>query len=183
MNGLDIAILCILGFTFIRGIMTGLMQSVSGFVGALAGFYAGFMYYPLFGEVLSQWFGPGALINIISFFIIFCSVLLIISLLGRLLKWIMKIAFLGWVDRLGGGLLGILKGGVIVTVIVIALTTFLPSNTKLLKDSQFIPYVSGVSEIMMKMVPKDLNKATFNNKMDQLKRIWEDREFKQNDKK
>lgn len=181
MNGLDIAVLCIVGFTFVRGIMTGLMQSVSGVIGAIAGFYAGFMYYPALTDFLSEWFKPGPAINIISFFVIFCCVLLIISLLGHLIKWIMKIAFLGWVDRMGGGILGLFKGGVIVSVIVIVLTTFLPSDNSILKKSQLVPYISGFSETMMKMVPKELNKKAFESKMDQLKRMWEDKEFKANE--
>lgn len=176
MNGLDIAIVCILGFTLIRGIMTGLMQSISGFIGAIAGFYTAYYYYPMLAQELSRWVNNDTAVNILSFFIIFCAVLLIVTLLGKLLKWIMKIAFLGWVDRLGGALIGLLKGGIVVGVIVIVLTTFLPSGSPLLKGSRVLPYFSVVSETMMESLPKEAAGNGFKPKMKELKRIWKNTE-------
>ena len=176
MNGLDIAILCILGFTLIRGIITGLMQSISGFIGSIAGFYAAYYYYPMLAEVLSKWIKNETGVNILSFLLIFCVVLLFVTLLGWVLKWIMKIAFLGWVDRLGGGILGLLKGGIISAVIVIVLTTFLSSGNTLLKKSKIVPYVSGISETMMELIPDKMSHKGFKPKMEELKQIWQDTE-------
>ncbi|MDY0131515.1 MAG: CvpA family protein [Desulforegulaceae bacterium] len=173
MNGLDIAILCILGFTLIRGIMTGLVQSVSGVIGAVAGFYGAYFYYPTLADFLGNWVEPGSALNIASFFIIFCAIVIIVTILGKILKWIMKIVFLGWVDRLGGGVVGFLKGGIIVSVLVIVLTTFLPPKSSLLKESSLIPYVSSFSELMMEVVPSDFKDGSFNLNMETLKKLQE----------
>ncbi|MGM0417815.1 MAG: CvpA family protein [Thermodesulfobacteriota bacterium] len=178
MNGLDIAIVCILGFTLIRGIMTGLMQSVSGIIGAVAGFYSAYLYYPLVSDILAQWFKPGQAVNIVSFFIIFCVVLIAVTLLGKLLKWFMKIVFLGWVDRMGGAVLGLLKGGLVSAVLVAALTTFLSPASPVLKDSKLVPYISGTSETMMELVPEDITKNSFSPNLDELKKVWEKAEEK-----
>lgn len=183
MNGLDIAILCILGFTLIRGVMTGLIQSVSGVIGSVAGFYAAYFYYPSLSEFLKQWMEPGTVLNMVSFFAIFCGVLIAVTILGRILKWLMKIVFLGWVDRLGGGAVGLLKGGIIVSVLVIALTSFLSPKSPLLKDSAVLPYVSKVSELMMEIVPADFKGNSFKLNMETLKKIREKAEEKlKNDK-
>ncbi|MGE4518501.1 MAG: CvpA family protein [Desulfobacteraceae bacterium] len=178
MNGLDIAILCILGFTLIRGIMTGLVQSVSGVIGAVAGFYAAYFYYPTLAGFLEKWVEPGSVLNIASFFVIFCAVVIVVTILGRVLKWILKIVFLGWVDRLGGGVLGFIKGGIIVSVLVIALTTFLPPRSTILKNSSLLPYVSGFSEVMMELVPSDFKGNSFNLNMETLKKLREKAEEK-----
>ncbi len=171
MNGLDIAIVCIMGFTLTRGLMTGLMQSISGLIGALAGFYGGYLYYPALAALLSKWINPGTFLKIVSFLIIFCGIVILISILGRLLKWIMKIAFLGWVDRLGGGVIGFLKGLVFVSALVIILTVFLPSGSPLLKKSVLLPYVSNVSETMMQAIPEDVRSRDFFKKMKSLKEV------------
>jgi membrane protein required for colicin V production len=178
MNGLDIAIVCILGFTLIRGIMTGLIHSVSGVIGSVAGFYAAYFYYPALADFLKQWVEPGSVLNIASFFAIFCAVLIVVTILGHILKWIMKIVFLGWVDRLGGGLVGLLKGGIIVSVLVIALTTFLPPKSPILKNSAIFPYVSIVSELIMEIVPSDFKEDSFKLNMETLKKIREKAEEK-----
>lgn len=178
MNGLDIAIVCILGFTIVRGIMTGLMQSISGFIGSIAGFYAAYFYYPKLADFLSKWLEPGNTLKIISFFIIFTIVLLVITIIGRIMKWLMKIAFLGWVDRLGGGVIGLLKGGILSAVLIIVLTTFLPQKDPLLKDSKMVPYISGLSKTMMQLIPEKMNKKGFDLKMDELNKIWKETEKK-----
>ncbi|MCB9493833.1 MAG: CvpA family protein [Desulfobacteraceae bacterium] len=178
MNGLDIAILCILGFTLVRGIMTGLVQSVSGLIGAVAGFYAAYFYYPALADFLKKWVEPGSALNIASFFVIFCAVVIVVTLIGRMLKWIMKIVFLGWVDRLGGGLIGLLKGCIVVSALVIVLTTFLPPKSPVLKNSTILPYVSEVSELMMELVPSDFKGDAFKINMDSLKKLKEKAEEK-----
>jgi membrane protein required for colicin V production len=183
MNGLDIAILCILGFTLIRGIMTGLVQSVSGVIGAVAGFYGAYFYYPVLAKFLGKWVEPGSVLNIASFFVIFCAVVIVVTIIGRLLKWVMKIVFLGWVDKLGGGLIGLLKGGIIVAVLVIALTSFLPPKSSVLKNSSLLPYVSGFSEVMMELVPSDFKSSSFSVNMETIKKLREKAEEKiKNDK-
>jgi membrane protein required for colicin V production len=95
----------------------------------------------------------------------------------------MKIVFLGWVDKLGGGLIGLLKGGIIVAVLVIALTSFLPPKSSVLKNSSLLPYVSGFSEVMMELVPSDFKSSSFSVNMETIKKLREKAEEKiKNDK-
>lgn len=171
MNLFDIIVVIILGYCIIRGIFRGLVKEVASIIGVLGGFYAAYTYYPLVAKPLSKWIVDTGYLNILSFLIIFCGIFLVISILGVIINYILKIAFLGWFDRFCGALFGTVKGILIVSVLLIALTSFLPKGTPVVKDSFLAPRVTLVSEKMAKVVSKDMKHA-FEAKIKDLKAAW-----------
>jgi membrane protein required for colicin V production len=171
MNPFDIIIIVILGYSLVRGVFRGLVKEVSSIVGVLGGFYAAFTYYTLLAKFLSGLIKEPAYLNILSFLIIFCSVLIIVGVLGIIIKYLLNIAFLGWVDRIGGVGFGLVKGVLIVSILFISLTTFLPKGSAFLKNSMLAPHVSWVSEKMAKVVSKEM-KQDFIAKLGELKKTW-----------
>ena len=171
MNFFDIIIVIILGYCVIRGIFRGLIKELSSLIGVLGGFYAAFTYYMILAKPLSKWITNSGYLNIISFLILFCGVFLIISILGIIINYLLKIAFLGWADRICGAGFGAIKGILIVSVLLIALTSFLPKGTPVVKNSLLAPHVTLVSENMAKVVSKDM-KHVFSKKIAALKKAW-----------
>jgi membrane protein required for colicin V production len=171
MNPFDIIIIVILGYSLVRGIFRGLVKEVSSIVGVLGGFYASFTYYPKLAKLLSGLIRETAYLNILSFLIIFCSVLIVVGILGIIIKYLLNIAFLGWVDRIGGVGFGFIKGILIASVLFITLTAFLPKGSAFLKNSMLAPRVSWVSEKMAKVVSKQM-KQEFIAKLGELKKAW-----------
>jgi len=153
MNFLDITIIIILGFSVIRGVFRGLIKELSSIIGVLGGFYAAYSYYMVLARPLSRWISN------------------IISILGVVIKYVLNIAFLGWVDRICGAGFGITKGILIASVLLITLTAFLPKNAPVIKDSMLAPHVTLVSEKMAKVVSKDM-KHKFTAKLAELKKAW-----------
>lgn len=174
MNLLDIFITVVLAYCLIRGIFRGLIKEVSAIVGVLAGFYAAYTHYPVVADLLERWVANTAYLNILSFLVIFCSVFILVSVLGIIIKYILKIAFLGWVDRICGAGFGLVKGILIVSVVLITLTAFLQKGTPLIRDSLLAPHVTVISEKMAKVVSKDMKRA-FGDKLDELKKAWDKR--------
>jgi len=172
MNYLDIIIVVILSYCVIRGVFRGLVKELSSIIGVFGGFYAAYTYYMVVAKLLSEWIANPGYLNILSFMIIFCGVFLVISILGVIINYLLKLAFLGWFDRFCGAVFGAMKGMLIVSVILIALTTFLPKGTPVIKDSLLSPHVTLVSEKMIKVVPKDMKDA-FSTKIKELKKEWE----------
>jgi len=156
MNLLDLVILAVMAYCLIRGIFRGLIKELAAIVGVFAAFYAGYTYYPLVAGFLDRWITDSGYLNILSFFILFCFVFLSISILGVVIKYLLNIAFLGWVDRLCGAVFGILKGTLIVAVLLIALTAFLQRGTPLIRDSLLAPHVMHLSRKMAKVVPHNM---------------------------
>ncbi|MBW2368996.1 MAG: CvpA family protein [Deltaproteobacteria bacterium] len=171
MNLFDIVILVIIGFCLIRGGFRGLIKEVAAIVGVLGGFYGAYRYYQILGGILSKWISTDAYSNIVSFLIIFCTVFLIINILGIIIRYAMNIVFSGWLDCLGGVVFGLFKGALIVSVLFFALTTFLPMGTPLIQQSKLAPFVSEVSEVMAQLVSEDM-KVKFSSKIQELKKSW-----------
>jgi membrane protein required for colicin V production len=171
MNLLDIIIAVIVVFCLIRGVFRGLVKEISSVIGVLVGFYAGYTYYPLVTKYLKAWINPSAYLNIIAFLLLFGAVFILISIMGVIIKYLLNIAFLGWIDRVGGALFGASKGILIVSVLLLALTAFLPKGAALVKDSRLAPYGSAISEQMSKLVSYDM-KSQFIEKSKELKKNW-----------
>jgi len=171
MNPFDVFIIVILGFCLIRGLFRGLVKEVSSIIGVLGGFYAAYSYYPVVAKWLSRLMSNSAYLNILGFLIIFCVVLIIVNILGIILKYLLNIAFLGWVDRIFGIAFGIVKGVLIVAVLFIILTAFLPKGVALIKNSLLAPHVIWVSENMAKVIPQDMKKD-FSDKLGEFKKAW-----------
>jgi len=171
MNSFDIIIIVILSFCVIRGVFRGLIKELSSIVGVLGGYYFAYSYYMVLAKPLSRWISNTSYLNILSFLIIFSGILILISILGVVIKYVLKIAYLGWVDRICGAGFGITKGILIVSVLLITLTAFLPKNVPVIKNSLLAPHVTMISEKMAKIISPDM-KRKFNSKIAALKKTW-----------
>ena len=171
MNPLDMVIITIIGFCLIRGLFRGLIKELSSIIGVFGGFYAAYTYYPVMAQVLAKWIANPAYLNLAGFVTVFVGVFIAISLVGLLIKYLMSIAYLGWIDKVCGTGFGVFKGTLIASVLIFALTTFLPSGAPSVRDSMLAPYVTLVSEKMSSIVSSDMKKQ-YRAKMVELKRFW-----------
>jgi len=176
MNPFDMLIIIIVSFCLIRGLFRGLIKEISSIIAVLGGFYAAFTYYPLLASLplLSKWIHNHAYLNIISFMAIFMLIFIVISLLGVLIKFLLKITFLGWLDRLGGAGFGFSKGILIVSVLLFMFTSFLSKGSPFIGNSLLSPHVTTVSETMSKFVSSDMKKG-FESNLLKFKEIWKSR--------
>jgi membrane protein required for colicin V production len=83
----------------------------------------------------------------------------------------MHIASLGWLDRLCGASLGFIKAVLIVSVILLALTAFLPKGASIIKTSVLSPHVSIISEKLAQLVSQEM-KQTYAVKLEEIKKAW-----------
>jgi membrane protein required for colicin V production len=171
MNAFDIIVIVIVGYSLIRGVFRGLVKEVSSIVGVLGGFFAAYSLYGTVAGYLSGVIANASYRSILAFLVIFCAVVFLVNLLALVLKYLLKIVFLGWFDRLCGMGFGFLKGVLIVSVLFLALTTFLPKNTPLIKNSISGPYISMISEKLALVITSDM-KREFTAKLGELKKDW-----------
>jgi membrane protein required for colicin V production len=98
----------------------------------------------------SPWLG-----DIAAFVVIFVVVVIVAGIAGRIVRWAMKEAGLSLFDRLLGGLLGVVKGSLFVSVILMGMTAFTPSS-QLLEGSQLAPYFLVVGRAAIWLAPAQL---------------------------
>jgi membrane protein required for colicin V production len=172
MNAFDILIGVVVGYGLIRGLFRGLVKEAASILGVIGGFFAAYLYYaPVAGWFTGLVANPGYR-DLLAFMLLFCGVLIVVNVVAIVLKYLLNLIFLGWLDRLGGVGLGLAKGVLIVSVVFLALTTFLPKGAPLIKDSLGAPYVARVSERLSDVVSTHI-RQDFALKLGELKKSWQ----------
>lgn len=170
MNALDIAFLIIIAFLFIRGCFRGMVREVASIAGLVLGFFLANNYHtkitPFYEPIVRPEYA-----YILSYLTIFLGTMLAVLVISSILRKILKLIMLGWLDHLGGGILGLLKGALLVSIIFLILTAFLPKKSELLASSRTAPYVIHFNDQISALLPKDL-KDKFQAKSAELKEFW-----------
>ena len=124
MNWLDIVIIAVLIISTIVGLRTGIIKAVLSLAGLIIGVILAGRYYVPFSEQLA--FIPQANVaKIVAFVIILIGVMVIAGVLASLLKWTVSVVMLGWVNRLGGALFGLVLGAILFSALLATWIKFL----------------------------------------------------------
>ena len=129
MHFLDIILLILLGYGLIKGFFKGLFVELASLIGLIAGIYGAFHFSDYCATILKDQFNwDETYLKISAFAITFLVILLSIILAGKALTKLADFAALGLLNKILGGLFGLLKMTVIVGVLVIL---FGPINSSL----------------------------------------------------
>jgi len=121
----DIIIAVILVFGFIRGLMKGLFVEVASLAALVAGVYGAIHFSYFVGDFLKEkvsW--SEQYITLASFAITFAIIVLAISLLGKLFTKLADFAYLGWINKILGGVFGALKLALILSIVLLVFDKF-----------------------------------------------------------
>jgi membrane protein required for colicin V production len=124
MNGLDYAILLGMGFFFIMGLYWGLIRQVLAIVGLVVGIIVAGRYGPTVTDWLSSFMADPMLAGVLGFMGVLLLVSALASLVASLLHSFVGLLFLGWLDHLLGGLLGLVQAGLAAAVLLVAMVAF-----------------------------------------------------------
>jgi membrane protein required for colicin V production len=124
MSWLDIAIIFIIGITAFVGLKNGIIKTVLTLAGVIVGVILAGRFYVALADRLT-FIPQETLARIVAFVIILGVVVLIASIIAGVLKWLASIVLLGWVNRLGGTLLGLIMGGIFCGALLAIWTKFL----------------------------------------------------------
>jgi membrane protein required for colicin V production len=109
MNWLDIVILVVLAIAVIVGLKFGLIKTVLLLVGIIVGVVLAGHYSGPLGERLT-FISSAGVAKGVAFAIIMLAVLAVAAIAAALLTWAARLVMLGWVNRLGGAILGLFLG-------------------------------------------------------------------------
>ena len=125
MNGITVIdiVIAVLGLYFIvRGFERGFIDQTSKILGLLIALYIAIQQYQYFQVYLEPYLDlPSPLMQFISFAVIFIVFNIVVYILGNVLKQIIRFLFLKPLDHLAGGVLGLIKGGIVVYLLVFLL--------------------------------------------------------------
>lgn len=140
MNTFDIVILGLLLFGFIRGLMKGLFVELASLVALILGIYGAIHFsYFVSGFLTSYVDWEGKYISMAAFAVTFIGIVIVIGLIGKLLTKMADFASLGFLNKILGGIFGVLKIGMILSVLLIIFdkfNNFIPfTDKKITEDS------------------------------------------------
>ena len=140
MNIFDVIVLIILLYGLMMGLIKGFIIEVAGIIALILGVTGSFKFARILEVCLNSYvdWSPKT-IQITSFIILFIIIIYAVSLLAKMITKTLKIIALGIINRIFGGIFGLLKWCVILSSFVLVsqeineIITLIPDKT--LKDS------------------------------------------------
>ncbi len=157
--GLDIALMVVLGYFFLRGLFRGVVKEVVAVLGLFVAFWVASVYWPLGDEHLRAIFDQPGQRGVTSFIIIFMVVYFLVSIISIFVDKIVRITITPLLSAFLGGLVGVLKGVLICGVFLAGVQTFLKPTEQFFTRSQLWPYLEPVAHQAKVWMPEALRAA------------------------
>jgi membrane protein required for colicin V production len=109
MNWLDILLLVAIALATVAGLGIGIIKAALTLVALILGVVLAGHYYIPFSQVLDSFLQP-TVAKVVAFAVILVAVLVAAALLAMFLRRGASMIKLGWADRLGGAVFGLLLG-------------------------------------------------------------------------
>ncbi len=175
MNVIDMVIVAIVCVCMIRGVFRGLSSELASIMGVVSGFYGAYLFYPGLAALLPERLPAGSFTDLIAFAAVFCLVLLLVDLLGRLIRFALGITMMGWLDRLLGAGFGAVKGALVAAVVLFMATHFYQSSVPVVRESMLSGYVTAASDTMAEAVSSRWHQR-LKSRIMELRKNWNHRE-------
>jgi membrane protein required for colicin V production len=122
MNLFDVLIFGFLALFMINGYRKGFIISLASLVALVLGIYLAVHFSNYIQDILLKNFHPSqAWLPILSFIITFLAVAILVLIVAKLMEKMMDLVGMGFINKLAGALLGLLKGVVFASIILFIL--------------------------------------------------------------
>jgi len=172
MTAADWLIVAVVLLSIVSAGVQGFFAEALSMAGLVVGYLVAAWKYPGLSDWFMTFLKNAWLADIFSFLIIFFVILLLFDVAARVARKLMKAAGLSGFDRFMGALLGVVKGVLIVTVVLMGMTAFTPTSS-MLKKSVLAPYFLVVGRAAMWVAPVEL-RVRFDQGLDFLHRAPKD---------
>ena len=112
MSWLDLVLVVVLVVGAFLGLRMGIIKAILSLAGVIVGVVLAGRYYIALADVLPFFSETSDVVKIVSFAIILIVVMVIAAVAARFLKWAASVMMLGWVNYLGGAVLGLILGAI-----------------------------------------------------------------------
>lgn len=155
MNGLDWLIAGGILLSVVLSVSQGFLYEVASLAGVIVGYMVAAWEYPR----VANWFAPYVKTpwvgNVAGFVTIFLAIVILAGIVGRIARWGAGAAGLRWFDRALGGLFGLARGVLLVMVLLLAVTSWVPS-APWLANSRLAPYMLVLARAAIWVAPSQV---------------------------
>ena len=109
MNWLDIVIIVLIAVSAFLGLKAGIIKVLFTLAGVIVGVVLAGHFSDSLAGILSFISNTG-IAKVVAFAIILIGVMIVATVLAMVVKWAVSAVLLGWINRLGGAILGLILG-------------------------------------------------------------------------
>ncbi len=160
MNYFDIIVAILLLLAAIKGFKNGFIIELASLAALVLGILAAIKFSELTAGFLSRFF-ESQFLGIIAFCVTFVLVVVSVHLIAKGVDRLVKAVALGWFNRILGVALGVVKAGLILSVLLLALDLFgleqalVPARIQ--NKSLLYPSIKGAAPRVLNLFKTDLN--------------------------
>ena len=152
---LDWLVLLVIVLNVVGAIAQGFFYELFSFAGVVVGYLIAAWEYPRVAAFYTHYVNSAWVADIAGFLTIFFVVSLLGGAVGKIAQWAIHEVGLRSLDRLLGGLFGLLKGVVMCTVVVMALAAFSPTSPWI-QESRIAPFMLVTGRALIWAAPAEL---------------------------
>ena len=172
MTTLDLIFIVIGAASAVLAFFKGFLKECLSLLALAVGLVLAARLYPQAAVFLARWVEAPALRSLLAFLAVFFAVLVlagaIMFISDRLLKW----SHLKGIDRLLGVLFGLVRGWLICTVLVLAMTAF-GWHVTTLQRSRLAPYLLLTARAAVRLAPPEMRR-NFDDEYARIYQHWLD---------
>ncbi len=152
MNWLDIVIIVSIAITTFVGLKIGLIKAILSLVGLIVGLVLARLFYIPLSEQLS-FIPQAALAKVAAFALIMLGTMIIVGVLAMILKWIASMMMLGWVNRIGGAVFGLMLGLILCSALLALWVQFFGAGETITNSS--LASILSRFPLMLGLMPRE----------------------------
>ena len=157
MHWFDISVIVLLITSTLYSLLRGLIKELFSLASIIFAFILAHRYYSFISTQISDFVSNKMAADLLSFGFIFIFTALIIGQIGKLVRNLLyETKTLTVTDRIGGSLLGLIKGILIITVIMIPIGLIPYAKKEIIAKAKSAPYILNLS--------RELSKVSFSDK-------------------
>lgn len=118
MNAVDIIMLVALALATFSGFRRGFVLEMAGIFGAVVAFAIARLEYADVRTTLEQFLPHSPWLTIVAYLLVFLVVWGAIVILARKIRSLVRLMMLGWLDRLGGAVIGLVQGALLIELLL-----------------------------------------------------------------
>jgi membrane protein required for colicin V production len=160
-NGVDIFFLVVVLLFSALGFYWGFIRQVLSLAGLLTGIVLASRYGASVANLLTPFVHSDTVASSLGFIIVLLAVSAVASLLASMLRRFVGLLFLGWLDHIGGALLGFIQA-ILLCVVLVAVAATFPNAlwADSLRNSQFALALLRGFGFILALLPEQYRVAT-----------------------
>jgi membrane protein required for colicin V production len=172
MTVLDFLVLLVVSVSVVSGTIKGIIRVVVSVAFAVAGLVLAAHLYAYAAAVLRV-FASAWLANLLGFIAVFLVVVAAGGFLSWRLRGALKRARMSWMDHTLGGVLGLVRGWLICSVVYLALTAF-PLRPDAVEQAYFSPVLLEGTRVVAYLTSSELRERFFNG-TEIVTKLWQEK--------